>query len=115
MTDASHDDYGQGDWTFETAVNCAVCPACAFTFDEDHEDVDGDYSCPVCAEIHLTGRVNYLLAVLERISKTSLIHSRGEATATLVAVGLMADDALLEMAKQGVHFGGHNTRDEATT
>lgn len=42
-----------GEWTFETAVNCTVCPDCAFTFDEDHEDTDGGYSCPVCAEARL--------------------------------------------------------------
>lgn len=60
-------EYGQGDWTFETAVNCAVCPACAFTFDEDHTDAaDPDsYSCPVCAELRLTRENEALKALVQ--------------------------------------------------
>lgn len=38
-------------WSVVEGVTCVACPDCAFTFDADHEDVDGGYSCPACAEL----------------------------------------------------------------
>lgn len=36
------------EWAIERNVTCVVCPDCGFTFDADHEDVDGSgYSCPL--------------------------------------------------------------------
>jgi hypothetical protein len=38
-------------WEREEHVDCVSCPECAFTFDACHEDRDGGYSCPLCAEL----------------------------------------------------------------
>ena len=47
-----------GPWTIEKGITCVVCPQCAFTFAEEHEDEQigeaGWYTCPVCDE---TGRL----------------------------------------------------------
>jgi hypothetical protein len=52
-------------WPREEGVTCVVCPACAFTFDAGHTDVDGGgHSCPACAELAL-GRA---LEALERLA-----------------------------------------------
>jgi hypothetical protein len=40
-------------WDREGDVVCVICPDCAFTFDADHYDEDGGYSCPACAEMAL--------------------------------------------------------------
>lgn len=40
-------------WFQVSGVKCVACPECAFTFDRGHEDVDGGYSCPCCAELRL--------------------------------------------------------------
>ena len=49
-----NDDLNIG-WTRAAAVNCVVCPDCAFTFDDCHTDCDpvsGEslptYTCPSC-------------------------------------------------------------------
>jgi rubrerythrin len=45
-------------------VACWSCPDCAFTFDAMHEDAEGGYSCPACAEIRLTAERDKLRAEL---------------------------------------------------
>jgi len=36
----------------ERGVTCVVCPGCAFTFDECHDDAEapGRYTCPCCGK-----------------------------------------------------------------
>lgn len=55
MTDqarAGVPDYSLPIFVQERNVTCAVCPGCAFTFDESHTDVDESsgltYTCPEC-------------------------------------------------------------------
>ena len=43
---------------------CVSCPECAFTFAADHQDEDGGYSCPACAEDELSEAVVALIAQL---------------------------------------------------
>jgi hypothetical protein len=38
------------EWEREENVLCVVCPDCAFTFNADHTDTGGGYSCPCCFE-----------------------------------------------------------------
>lgn len=36
-------------WNVWENVTCVECPGCGFTFDQDHEDLEGGYSCSLCA------------------------------------------------------------------
>ena len=42
------------------------CPDCAFGFDAMHSDIDGTYSCPLCAETRLLAEVEKLRAEIQR-------------------------------------------------
>jgi hypothetical protein len=54
-------------WETARDVACIVCPACAFTFDADHEDwPEGGYSCPACAEMKLASQLEAVLPWLDR-------------------------------------------------
>jgi hypothetical protein len=44
-----------------------TCPDCAFSFDASHEDTNGGYSCPCCAEARLTAERDAAHAVIRRL------------------------------------------------
>ena len=59
-------------WAQHENVTVVECPACGFCFDADHEDHEGGYSCPMCAEIRLNEALEKLLDwVLQSPSRPS--------------------------------------------
>lgn len=45
------------DWMASVGVMVS-CPGCAFTFDANHRDEDGGYSCPLCDDFDLAAFAN---------------------------------------------------------
>ena len=53
------------DWTESTEL-CVSCPACAFSFNSHHVDVEGGgYSCPACSELELNASLAASRALVE--------------------------------------------------
>ena len=56
------------DWP-TSVEECVSCPECAFTFAADHQDEDGNYSCPACAEDDLDDAVTAFIAGLTQVAR----------------------------------------------
>lgn len=43
------------------------CPDCGFSFDSSHEDVNGGYSCPCCAELTLIKQLTEAKEIIRQL------------------------------------------------
>ena len=80
-------------WERHEGLTCVECPSCGFRMDEDHEDMEGGYSCPNC-------QVTALYTALRRIAFFTFDVNRS-AVSDLAEVKQIATDAIREQVHGG--------------
>ena len=77
---------------------CVYCPVCAFGFDADHSDPDGNYSCPACAEV----RLRQAFGELSRLEWIEEVDVNGEYTTTKWRHGQQMKEEVAKIIKSAV-------------